>query len=778
MGEQAPETAKAQELRAKVGGERWQRLVAEARSRADIVTKAIEVHDNEGLTWVEAVRVTAPELHWSTFVHWRRRYWERSGPDWERLLDERVPPEPSKIPEDVRASARALRVAKPSINAEEAEEALKKLFGADFSISAASLRRIWADAGLPYVRPQGGAEPGETVEEYHGGGGLALVLAADIETGATERLATAVQAAGEEVAEAQTIVVKPAAETIDGGRDGAGRFTPLYNKTWYGARGEDGLDERLAPDAIKRNGRELRTLPTLGMRASTLRYRLLAMGLMPLLTARRGFAGLEGPAGAWLELLGGHAYMPSTLSKGLAELGLLGVNETIWGAHANTWVNVVQRWTADGSRWLQVVAYIDASQDPYWTHRFASSCKVSRNGRVMPGLTEAAITAGPGVPLLAATWAGTVSLKKELVKLITRLDEAVGDSEVGRLLVIDAEMGTKNLLATLSLNLERPFITVLKSKTLEAAKFEPRSEWQEYRTRDALRELDVYFEGGRDSDSDVPKEGFALRAVEMSRPGSRKPRSTVLVTNLAREELSTTEVADAYLSRWPHQEALFRNRRNGGGMNRSHGYGGEFIKYVALETKLERSRRRVDRAERALEQATQELTVLEQTTAPPADQGQPSPGNSTTKPAKKPAKKLVAAAKSQVRSKKQALDKAKRQLAQQETMPREIFARDPGRDNIMTCLKLNMLMLVEFVLKEYFGGPRMELRTFIELLVALPVTVRRTPTRIRYQIHPNPRRPDFNVRLRHACEVINQRRLRTDDRLLVYEVLEPPGKRQ
>ena len=47
-------------------------------------------------------------------------------------------------------------------------------------------------------------------------------------------------------------------------------------------------------------------------------------------------------------------------------------------------------------------------------------------------------------------------------------------------------------------------------------------------------------------------------------------------------------------------------------------------------------------------------------------------------------------------------------------MPRQIYTRDTGRDTVMTCLKLNALLLLEFVLKEYFGDLRMEWRTFID----------------------------------------------------------------
>ena len=62
--------------------------------------------------------------------------------------------------------------------------------------------------------------------------------------------------------------------------------------------------------------------------------------------------------------------------------------------------------------------------------------------------------------------------------------------------------------------------------------------------------------------------------------------------------------------------------------------------------------------------------------------------------------------------------------AELKTVPEQFYARDTGRDSIMTCLKLTVMALLEFVLKEYLGGAAMEWRTYIEQLVPMPVTVR------------------------------------------------------
>jgi len=109
-----------------------------------------------------------------------------------------------------------------------------------------------------------------------------------------------------------------------------------------------------------------------------------------------------------------------------------------------------------------------------------------------------------------------------------------------------------------------------------------------------------------------------------------------------------------------------------------------------------------------------------------------------------------------------------------ETMPRTIYQRDTTRDGVMTCLKLNLAMLIEFVLREYFGGLSLEWRTFIEQFVTLPVTVRTTQTRRLYQIHANPRQPENMARLAAALCQVNARKVHQDGRLLVFELREPP----
>jgi hypothetical protein len=720
--------------------------------RASILEKLRKDQIAHGLSMQECVRQKAPEVGWSAYQRWKRKAESFDGPLWERLLDQRLPPPPKVIDEDVRRAACMLRRANRSIGPEAAREHLEAELGPRGKVSPASLKRIWAAADLRWEPPKdGGARlPGERVVHYNGGGGLALLGVAELEVGSCEKLARAVLARGQQHAEAQG-PASPVPEQL-GERDEWGRFTARYNEPWRAGLEPGEPDARWATDEEKRKYRRLGQLQLLGLRPELLAARLFCMGVTPLLTERRGFVGLAGPAGAWLDLLGVRAYMPRTLDKALAEMGLLDVSEAAWEVHARNWHEHSRRWSEGAEPWLQTAVYVDATQDPYWTRKFAQSGKVTRIGRVMPCLSRVVVTGGPGVPLVVETHAGTVALKERLLPMLRQLERWVGQGELGRLTIVDAEMATGKLLWTLHQVLDRSFITVIKGSTLAAAEQRNQGPWQPFREHDELRELEVVLRG-----DGVPQEGFVVRGVEMRRPGSRHPVSTLFATASASQDLATNQVAAAYLSRWPHQEQLFRDARNGGGLNRSHGFGGQEVINVALTTKTEKAEGALWRAKDHLADA---LELRDSVAA-----GQDAQGSRELKTATK-----------EVGRAQKAVERAQNSLVDQCTMPRTIYARDTGRDNLMSCLKLNVLLLLEFVLKEYFGSLRIQWRTYIEELMALAVTVRTTRYRITYQLHGNPRHPAFMDHLKAACHEVTSRRLRRDNRLLLFEVVDlPPG---
>ena len=758
MSDHEPRTTRGRKIRDQVSQDRWERLVADALRRVEVLELVVAERKESSRSWRKSLEASSPEVPWPTYVNWKRKHKKRQGEPWERLLDGRLPPPPVPIPDEIRQAACWLRRADRSVNCERARALLATQFGDAGRISDTSLRRIWSSAGLVYepAPDAAGRMPGEKVVHYNGGGGLALVGAAEAELGTGGLLAAAVQAAGHQRADEQGEVEE--VNEPEGSRDERGRITSIYNAWWREGVEAGQTDGRWCADESKGRHRDLSQIPTLKARPEALGSKLLCMGVMPLLTERRGFVGLEGPAGGWLEVLGVHPYMPRTLDKELTELGLLGVEEALWRTHAQQWHEHAQRWAEGGPGWLRWAVYVDASLDPYWTRHFALAGKVSRVGRLMPCLDRVAVTSGPGVPLVMETHAGTVSLKTHLVPLLRQLDSWIGEGELGRLTIIDAEMATVGVLWKLDQELDRGFITVLKGSALESVERCDVGDWQPFRKRDEVRELVVVLrgEGG-------PEGGFEMRGVEMRRRESRREHPTLFLCNWDEGQLPPVEVASAYLSRWPHQEQRFRNSRNGGGLERSHGYGGEMVTHVAFETKVEEASRKLDRAKDHLLDVER---IRDTVAAEFARQESPTAAH----------KSMLSTARAEVRKAERAVVQANNKLVDRCQMPREIYARDPGRDNVMTCLKLNALLLLEFVLKEYFGDLHMEWRTFIEQYLLLPVTVRTSRRRVLYQIHANDRQPKRMAQLRVACDAINQRRVHRGKRWLKFEVVEPPPR--
>ena len=754
-----PTSDRGRTLRAGVSDARWARIVAEAQQRVAIFEAVTAWRTEHDSSWSEAIAQAAPGTPRPTFVHWQRHCANRTGPTWERLLDGRVPPDQS-CSKVVEIGAVMLRRLRADIGVAEARSILIEQFGEEGGVSDAWLKRVWADAGVN--RPGGnpkGTRVAENVEQFHGGAGLALLAAAEAEVGAIARLAASVQAQGARSAAVQEFFGRNELHDDVDGRDDDGRFTAEYNARRREGAAAGKADDRWRGDSFKAQRRDLGNLDTLKARPHNLAARLLAMGVTPLLTERRGFDGLDGPKGAWLATLGATAYMPATLDKTLAELGLLHVGRAMWQTHAQTWAETTSRWRDPQQNWPRSVVYIDGTADPYWTHAFAASSKVSRVGRVMPSLTRIAIHSGAGVPLLVETHAGAASLKKRLLPMLKKLDRAIGpDADVGRLTIVDAEMGTAGALWAMHEQTEMLFVTVLKGAVLKGAAISQEGPWSPYRERDEVRDVEVYLRG-----KDAPAEGIRIRGVQMRRDDGRRPQTTLFATNATPKDVPAAEVASWYLSRWPMQEQQFAKGRNGGGLNRSHGYGGELVTHAALQGKLDRAERSVAYARKQAERAN-------------ATRAELATGLDAAPAAAR--KKALALADAAVRDKHKRQQRSESSMDRVQTLPDQIYVRDTERDSVMTCLKLAMLSLLEFAMQEYFGGMAMQWRTFIEQFVALPVTVRTTKHRCVYEIHANQRQPERMAQLRAALDQINSRGIRRGERQLVFDLIGMPAAAQ
>lgn len=794
-----PTQPEMESLAVRLGPSVFERRARKAQAKAGRV-EAVKALRDSGLSECAAIRKGAPGLSRGGYQRQCASLEQRQGEGWERLMDRRAPAKTWEVPETWRVAAETCRRMKANASVEEVRAALVGQFGAQAAISDSMLRRIFSEAGL--ARP-GGRVPGQSgakeVEELTGGGGLALVLAAAAESGAIGGLAEAIAGT------ASALRPNPDAPPEPEGRDGLGRLTAEYNRNRLSGTAPGAPDPRFRSIVETRAEKDLGRLSIRTMRHEQVEDRLLVATATPLITERRGMVGLDGPAGAWTRAVSATAYRWRTMDKFNAELKYAGVGTAMWDRHLAQWAEHNARWS-EGEGFRQFVAYLDGSQDPWWTHEFARSGKVARVGRVMPCMSRLLLCGGTGTPLLVETFSGQASVRKQLPSVLERVDSLLGPGMLARLLVVDAELVSVDLFEALTRSLRkedggpRRFITVLKGSVLKGLQFEPNGDAIAYRKRDRLREGVVQLNrpsrpkakaapaadapseegGGQPVEEKPPK--YSIRVVEMLRPDGRHPTPTYFATSAPAEELPTELVADAYLERWPHNEAVFRRARHGAALERSQGYGRRSVHHVAVVTEREEVAAQLVRAREKETEAENHVAALrteldrERNLLKERRRKRPQAvylgaadrriahqkRHAAAIAAELKAAQLVAAA---VRRKDRE-DEAAR-LA---SMPDFIVERDVELDSIGTCIKLTLVALLEFILREYFGGVRMELRTFIEEFVGLPVRIEETRQVLRFLIYASDRSPAAMAKLAAARAEVTRRRVRHQGRRLILEI--------
>ena len=759
MTEHEPTTTAIRRLRACLSEQEWQKRTLKADERYLVIEKLQEAASGDKLR-VGAIQQLAGNLPRTTVRRLWGRYNTRDGEPWERLMDRRLPPEAKKTPDNWEAAVRALGRQEPQPDLCRIREILVAEYGPTAAVCDNTLKRILRDADLWRPKPRGW----EHVVEMNGGGVLVPVLAACIESGALKKMAEKIST----LAKAQESPAdSPPAEPSR--RNEHGQITKDYNQNRLDLLEQLGCTFYRSVEE-KRKGRDLSQLRLATLSPETLEQHLRCAMVLPLLTERRGSVGLDGPAGAWLEIVSPVAYKAATIDKTLGELTLLGANDTMWESHAESWLSWSNKWA--GAGWRQLVDYVDATYDPWWTRRYATSGKVSRTGRVQPCLSRIALTSGPGVPIIVHVESGTTKLTENLLSMLEDADRLRGEDTQGRITVVDAECCTVDILQHFKDDPKRDIITVVKGGLAQGKSLVQVGEWVQFRQRDRLREgkLELEMKGS---------PSLSIRVVEMEREGSRNPKPTWYATTADVDKLSTVDVAEAYLSRWPHQEDLFKRSRNGAGLERSRGYGVTKVTNVAIVGKREKAGRSLANATVAAEAANDAETraerQLEETRQRLADR-------------KREAENLDGRHKLGVRLARKRLDERRKaatktekekkiateEYEKQQSMPDEIYVRDTAADSIATCLKMVLLAILEFFCQENLAHLGLTPRTIIEEWLMLPVTIHSSRQRVVYEVAANPRNPGKTELLGRALARITERKLKVDGRLLIARIRDRP----
>jgi len=732
----------------------------------------------------------------SNYRRWKQKY-DAHGLDG--LIDWRMPPKPEEMPLDVRTAICTLRRVDPNVSVEEIVAHVAQHHS--YQTSTTTVKRVLRQEGLSRRGgPVASSRVGERRLEL---GGMKLVEAAALETGYLEALTQAVLGQRESVE-----LPEPAPEVDTSDRDACGRFMSSYNER-YRAGAEEEIGPGFASVEEKRADKDPGQLHVMGAGTHVIARKLWALMVSPLLGSGR-WDGIRVPRGDLLGELCGYPYMPSTLDLFTRELKYLGVSSTLWEVHARKWLEQTRQW---GDERGAAVLYVDETNKPVWTELFSQATAVSSVGRVMPGLEVVSFHTGYGVPLWMVTHSGRAPLVKAVPHLLSELQEILEGAEVGRIVVIDAEGNSVPFLKGLEQGKPgepgRGWVTRLKASLVQGKRIFNCTNYRAYRDGDRVRMGECEL-----NDPEVKGGTFRIRVLEVER--RRKGNVTYLgaSTLLDEKEWKPQEIADLYFERWPAQEAIYRAVNRAVGLKDVHGYGKQMVDNVSVLTKLDKLEARLRRlAERAEVKSGQ---IVEQTAALMEQEQELKQQQRRHETVSRQMEQAVLSGK-RITSKLQALVEEQRQVRenvagveqavekvqqkvhataaqcnrikadfercyeQREELEsrRRIFKHDVELDSLFSVLKVGLVLLVTYVLKEYFGDARMEPVTFLERLASLPARLRMTPELEIVTFEYNHRDPDVMAILAEHCETINTRQLRTrSGRMLRIHVDPPPPPRR
>jgi hypothetical protein len=727
--------------------------------------------------------------HRSNVRRWQQGY-RTSG--FQGLLSWRIAPA-SPMPEEVQTVICTMRRMDPEVGVSQIVEHVQRFH--QFPTSEATVKRVLHAAGLSR---RGGArrEGSPWGEERLELGGLKLVEAAAVETGYLASLTAGVV---EHVRGLQPAAAPSPPDTS--GRDEYGRFQASYNER-YRKGPDDAVGPGFASVGEKRVGLNPERLQLAQVRPEVIERKMVALWLSPLLGGGR-WDGIRVARGQLLEEVCGHGYMPATLDRFTRELKYAGVAPTLWEIHARQWLRLTAGW---GDARRAMVLFVDATTKAVWTRLFSQSAPVSQLGRVMPVLEVVAFHSGYGVPLWQATYSGRAPLVREVPVLLAHLETVWGDAAVGRIIVIDAEGDSVPFLHGLEAS-DRAWVTRLPPSWLEGRDILGWTNFRAYRDGERVRSGVANFK--------APEEGtFRMRVVEIERRNKSERTYLGASMKLREQDWPPQELADLYFDRWSCQEADFRAVNQALGVKEVHGYGKAWVSNISVVTELEELAGRIRRAEQRLQrqeaklegvqqrQRQEEQTLqrrkrhqetVERRVRQHAVAGRPVTPSLQALVAEQGAlAKEVVARTEQAPVLRQKLEKA--QALAERTRERlacyheqrlrlesrrHIFAHDVELDSLFSLLKVGLVLLVTYVLRNYLGQARMAPSTFLERVATLPARLRQTPQLEIVTFEYNHRDPEVMGLLTGCLEEINSMglHLRSGKRLRLAVDSPPPPRR-
>ncbi len=769
--EYKPENSKVLRVWNRLSTETREKRFSQAKKRLELV-KAMEKRDGNESERAASVRLNGG-VDRTTIRIWREKY-NKIG--FDGLIDIRVGPY-TLMPEEIQNAICTLRRMDPNINVEAIISHVKEYH--DFKTSATTVKRVLRKNGLN--RKSGQKQKPKAVEKRLEFGGMKLLEAACVETGYVESLAKAVSAHVKDLPIPETPV-----EPDKSGRDDFGRITPEFNERYLKKAG-DSIGPGFASVSEKKKDMDPTRMELFDAKESTIERKLLGLMGSPLIGSGRWDGMRASNADTFLQEVCGYPYMPATLDRFSRELKYAGVASTLWEVHARFWLSESSKW---GDKRRATVLYADGTTKPVWTQMFSHSTKVSGVGRTMPGLDVVAFHSGYGVPLWMLTHSGRAPLVNVLPDAINKFDEICNPYSVGRIVVIDAEANSIPYLKGLEQgDPSRAWVTRLRENWIKNKRIFNRTNYRAYRNGDKVR-MGL-------ADFNDPEGGtFRMRVIEIKRRSSDKITYLGASTILNDREWKSSDIADLYFDRWPMQEANFRAVSQATEFKKVYGYGKQLVDNISVITKLDELSRKTNNAEERLicqqdnmeicdkkvreEKKNLNLKIRRQETVKRHIENRVEHDKSVTKSLQKLVKEehnLI----DDIEQKKNHLSKYQENYNEARTKcdntqarldkyqekekklesRRKIFAHDVELDSLFSLLKVGLVLMITYVLREYLGNACMDALTFLDRLATLPARLLVTPNLEIVTFEYNRRDPDVMALLEKFCESINSRGLRT-----------------
>lgn len=761
---------------------------------AKVARRGSKVSEREG------VRRLQPEVSWSTYRGWKRRF---TANGCDGLVDARVP-WVGKVTASIRDELVSARKKDPTISVEILRQQVVASGGP--RLSESTVKRVLRQGGVNRVgggvrgprRKDKGPVSGSGADVGDGGrgdvvlgwfegareleppirlelAGMKLLEIGARETGLLKAVADGI------VAEVSTLEVgvKDLGPDV-AGRDDNGRFLGAYNER-YRKQGA-ALGPGFASVSSKRETKDPARFKIAQVSDKVIERKVWALMSLPMFTAN-GMEVLRAPSGAWMEEVCGYPYMPATLDKMLRELKYAGIAEALWDRAATVMLERQKEWM--GPTPVVMATYIDSTSKPLWTGLFTKAGKVASNGRVMPCLQAVMVHTGVGVPVYVETFSGRAGLQEHCERILSKLEKLVG-AVISRIVVMDAEVNSAKLLKRLEDN-QRPWVTMLKGNLLKNKEVIDRhGNW-------AYRDGDTLSEGSMDLPLGPRKEDgfYRVRVVELTHRGTGKVSTIGTCLNTA--DYDAKQVVDYYYARWPSQEGNIRALKQGMGFEHIHGYGKELVENVGVITELEKASHRLSTTTTTLEQAKKarqamEPRLLEATRQEGLTRARAKALDERIGRLRKDhgagpryvkmleqridldveirrREKEVAACKHTAGGLDEKVEKAREKITELQGRTtdlggqRFIYRNDTELDSLGSLMKVSFAFVIEWVMRVVLGGASMEYRTFVERIATLKGWYRQT-TQADYVVFDwNERDPDIMVLLQGGVDRINAMRL-------------------